>query len=208
MGFDLLVEVGLVLHDAGDDQASPAQARDLDREMNALVRMDAAEKDQVIAGAFLERVEREIDPVVDGRQIVQCGGAVGVADGDVVAVAILFIDRHDFGRGEAMDGGQNRCPDQAAVTQSHEVVVAVNQVELVGVLERFRDVKVFGHLGVGGGVFLVALVNHGVEPGAGDRVPGGEQGHVPAARDQAFGKVAGHRFPGAVVPGRCPPGDR
>ena len=67
------MEVGLVLHDAGDDQASPAQARDLDREMNALVRMDAAEKDQVIAGAFLERVEREIDPVVDGRQIVQCG---------------------------------------------------------------------------------------------------------------------------------------
>ena len=31
---------------------------------------------------------------------------------------------------------------------------------------------------------------------------------VAAARDQAFGKVAGHRFPGAVVPGRGPPGDR
>ncbi len=186
----------------------PAPARDLDGEMDALVRMDAAEKDQVLTGAFLERVEREIDPVVDGRQIIQCRGAVGVADGDVIAVAIFFIDRHDFGRGEAMDGGQNRCLDQAAVTQSHEVVVAVNEVELGGVLERFRDVKVFGHLGIGGGVLLIALVDHGVEPGAGDRVPGGEQGHVPAARDQAFGEVAGHRLPGAVVPGRGPPGDR
>jgi hypothetical protein len=107
-----------------------------------------------------------------------------------------------------MDGRQNRCPDQAAVTQNHEVVVAVNQVELVGVLEYFRDVKVFGHLGIGGGVFLIALVNHGVKPGAGDRVSGGEQGHVPAACDQTFRKVAGHCFPGAVVPGRCPPSDR
>ena len=208
MGLDLRAEIGLVLHDAGDDQAPPAQARDLDREMNALVRMDAAEKDQVVTGAFLERVEREIDPVVDGRQIVQRGGAVGVADGDVVAVAILLIDRHDLGRGEAMDRGQHRGPDQAAVAQGHEVVVAVNQVELAGVLERFRDVKVFGDLGIGGGVLLITLVDHGVEPGAGDRVPGGEQGHVPAARDQAFGEVAGHRFPGAVLPRRGPPGDR
>src|SRR5918996_4331743 len=143
MRFDSLVEIGLVLHDAGDDQAPPTQARDLDREMNALVRMDAAEKDQVITGAFLERIEREIDPVVYSRQIVQRGGAVGVADGDVVAVAIFFIDRHDFGGGEAMNGGQNRCPDQATVTQSHEVVVAVNQVEFVSVLECFSDVKVF-----------------------------------------------------------------
>ena len=55
MGLDLLAEIGFVLNDAGDDQASLAQARDLDREMNALVWMDAAEKDQVITGAFLER---------------------------------------------------------------------------------------------------------------------------------------------------------
>ena len=107
-----------------------------------------------------------------------------------------------------MDGGQDRCPDQAAVAQGHEVVVAVNEVELGGVLERFRDVQIFGHLGIGGGILLIALVDHGVEPGAGDRIPGGEQGHVPAAPDQAFGQVAGHRFPGAVVPGRRPPGDR
>jgi hypothetical protein len=31
----------------------PAPARDLDREMDALVRMDAAEKDQVVAGALV-----------------------------------------------------------------------------------------------------------------------------------------------------------
>ena len=208
MGLDLLAEIGLVLHDAGDDQAPPAQARDLDREMNALVRMNAAEKDKIVTGAILERVEREIDPVVDGRKIIQRRSTVGITDGDVIAVAIFLIDRHDFGRGEAMNGGQHRCPDETAVAQGHEVVVAVNQVELVSVLERFGDVKVLGDLGIGGGVLLITPVDHGVEPGARDGVPGGEQGYVPAARDQAFGEVAGHRFPGAVVPGRGPPGDR
>ena len=52
MGLDLLAEIGLVLHNAGDDQAPSAQARDLDREMDALVRMDASEEDQVVAAAF------------------------------------------------------------------------------------------------------------------------------------------------------------
>ena len=50
-----------------------------------------------------------------------------------------------------MDGRQHRGLDQAAVTQSHEVVVAVNEVELGGVLERFRDVEVFGDLGSAAG---------------------------------------------------------
>jgi hypothetical protein len=57
-------------------------------------------------------------------------------------------------------------------------------------------------------VLLEAPVCHRVQPGAGDRIPGREQRHVPAAGDQAFGNVAGHRFPGATMAGRCSPGDR
>ena len=121
---------------------------------------------------------------------------------------IFSIDGHDFWRREAMDCGQHRCSDQTAVAQGHEVVVAVNEVEFGGVLEGLRDVKIFGHLGIGGGVFFIALVDNGVELGARDRVPGCKQSYIPAACDQAFGNISGHGFPGAVLPGRCSPGYR
>ena len=99
-----------------------------------------------------------------------------------------------------MDSGQNRCLDQAAIAQRHEVIVAVNQVELGGVLEDLCDVKVFGHLGIGSGVFFISFVNDGVEPGAGDRVLGGKQSHVPAARHQSFGNITRHGLPCTVSP--------
>ena len=97
MGFDSIVEIGLILNDAGDDQPPPAEASNLDREMDALVRMDATKKDQVITCAFLEWVELEVDAVIDGGQIGQPGGAVSIADRDIVAAPIFFINRHDLG---------------------------------------------------------------------------------------------------------------
>ena len=90
MGLDLLAEVGLVLDDPGNDQASPTPARDLDREMHAFVRVETAKEDQVVAAALLERVERQVDPVVDGGEVVQPGSTVGITDRNVVSVAILF----------------------------------------------------------------------------------------------------------------------
>ena len=71
IGFDLVPEIGLILDNAGDDQAASAQASNLDGQMNAFIRVNPAEENQVITAGFLKRLEREIDAVVDGRQVIQ-----------------------------------------------------------------------------------------------------------------------------------------
>jgi hypothetical protein len=105
-----------------------------------------------------------------------------------------------------MDGRQDGCLDQPGVGQSHEVVVAVDEVKLSRVLERFGDVKIFGYFGIDGGILFIPFVHHGMEASASHRIPAGEQRHVPATGHEAFGDVARYRFPGAVLPGRCSPG--
>ncbi len=50
MGRHVLVEVLLVLHDAGDDQRPPRPTGDGDRLGRALVGMDAPEEQQVVTG--------------------------------------------------------------------------------------------------------------------------------------------------------------
>ena len=73
MRLHLLAEVGPILDNARDQQRQPAQARNLDRQMDALVGVNPAEENQVIAAAFLERVQREVDSVIDRRQVIQPG---------------------------------------------------------------------------------------------------------------------------------------
>ena len=58
------------------------------------------------------------------------------------------IDGHDSGRRESVDGREDRRLHQPRVGQRHEVVVAVDEVELGGVLEHFGDVKVLGDFGI------------------------------------------------------------
>ena len=48
----LLAEVCPILDNARDEQRQPAQARNLDRQMDTLVRMNPAEEDQVISAAL------------------------------------------------------------------------------------------------------------------------------------------------------------
>jgi hypothetical protein len=83
--------------------------------------------------------------------------------------------------------------------------MAVDEVKLSSVLERFGDVKVFGYFGIDGGILFIPPVYHGMEVSAGHRIPAGEQRHIPATGDQSFGDVAGDRLPRAVLPGRCSP---
>ena len=115
-------------------------------------------------------------------------------------------DGHDFGRRESVDGREDRRLHQPGVGQRHEVVVAVDEVELSGVLERFGDVKVLGYFGIDGGILFIPPVDHGMQASAGHGIPGGEQRHIPATGDQSFGDVAGDRLPRAVLPGRRSPG--
>ena len=56
-----------------------------------------------------------------------------------------------------MNRGQHRRLDQPGVAQRHEIVVAVDQVELRRMLEGLRDVQVFGDLGIDGAIFLISL---------------------------------------------------
>src|SRR5260370_15128600 len=116
--------------------------------MYPLIRRNPAKEDQVVTARFLERVQREVDPVVDCRQVIQPQRAIGVADGNKISVTILLINGHDFGRRESVDGGEDRCLDQPAVGQRHEVVVTMAEVKLSSTLARFGDVKQFGYFGL------------------------------------------------------------
>src|SRR5216683_3137284 len=153
--------------------------------MDTLIRMNPAKEDQVITARFLERVQREVDPVVDCRQVIQPRCAIGVADGNKISVTILLINWHDFGRREYVDGSEDRCLDQPAVGQRHEVVVTMDEVKLSSTLERFGDVKVFGYFGIDGGILFMSFVNHGVQVSAGHRIPTGEQRHIPTTGDES-----------------------
>ena len=64
--------------------------------MDAFVGVNPAEEDQV-AATFLERVQREVDPVIDRSQIIQSRRAIGVADRNEISVAVLLIYGHDLG---------------------------------------------------------------------------------------------------------------
>src|SRR5258706_7671218 len=167
--------------------------------MNALVRVNPAQENQIITAGLLKGVERKIDSVVDGRQIIQARRTIRIADGNKISVTILLINGHDFVRREAVDGGKDRSLDQAGVGQSHEVVVAVNEVKLTSTLERIGDVKVFGYLGIEAGILFISPVHYSLQPSARHRIPGRKQGHIPATGDKPFGDIARHRFPSTVL---------
>ncbi len=75
-------EVPLVLDDAADHQPSPGTAGDLDGVSSSLVRMDATKRDQLLTGPRAEWEHLEVDPVMNGCDIVKPGVAVGVGDRD------------------------------------------------------------------------------------------------------------------------------
>ena len=70
----------------------PAALSHFDCRMNALVGRDPAEEDQVASGPALERMQRQIDPVVDGAKVVQARLSIRIANGHVVAIPILLVD--------------------------------------------------------------------------------------------------------------------
>ena len=69
--FHLLVEIGLVLDDARNDQPPAAQASHFNGQVDALIRVNPAEKNQVVAAPFLKGIQRQVDSVVHGRNVVQ-----------------------------------------------------------------------------------------------------------------------------------------
>ena len=108
----------LILDDSRDEQWQAALAGDRDGQMDAFVGVNSPEENQLFAGTFLKRIQREVDPVVDRRQIIQSRRAIRVADGNEISIAILLIDRHDFGRRESVDSGQDRRLNQPCCTST------------------------------------------------------------------------------------------
>ena len=116
VGQHLVAEVGLVLHDAGDQQGAPRPARQLDRRGSALVGMDATEEQQVVVVGGGHGERSRVDAVVDRGRIVQTRVAIGVADGDVARGRVVaLVDRHDALRREPVDGRDHRRVNERAV---------------------------------------------------------------------------------------------
>ena len=69
-----------------------------------------------------------------------------------------------------MNGRQYRRLDQPCVGERHEVIVAVDQIKLGGMLEDFGDMQIFSNLRIDAAVFFVAPLNYRVEAGSRHRV--------------------------------------
>ena len=107
-----------------------------------------------------------------------------------------------------MDSGQHRGLNQARVSERHEIVVAVDEIELSGMLKDFGDVKIFGDFGIDVAVLFVSASDHGMQAAACNGIRGGKESDVPAPRDKAFRNIARDRFPRAVLSRRRSPCNR
>ena len=74
-----------------------------------LSSVDAAKEEQVVARLLPVGELVEVDTVIHVCDVVEVGRAIGVADGDVVTLPVVFaIDGEYAGRGEAVDGRHHR----------------------------------------------------------------------------------------------------
>ena len=84
----------------------------------------------------------------------------------------------------------------------------MDDVELVGALERVRDVEALDNLRLDARVLRVAVVDHRGEAGRGDRIAARKQSHVDAFRNEPLGEERRKLLPGTVVAWRNAPRDR
>src|SRR5581483_2999582 len=88
--FDQPLEVAAVLDDPGDHEWQTNTFGHLDRLHRPLVRMDAAEEQQVLARLLLVWELAQVDAVVDRRDVVEQLMPVGVADRNVEASPVVL----------------------------------------------------------------------------------------------------------------------
>ncbi len=107
-----------------------------------------------------------------------------------------------------MDRRDQRSLRERLERERQPVEVVVDDVELVGALERMGDVECFPDSAVDGRVLRVAGGADAVELRRRLRVEGREERHVDAARVEPGGDQPGDTLPRPVVTRRCPPRDR
>ena len=135
----LLVIVALLRVDLGGDLELPTRAAgDLDGPVQPLLRGDAAEERQVIAGPLPERVQVAGQAVVDGRLPVgpRQRPALVVGDGDERHLGVL-LEQGLLVRGmqPAVQGGDARARVAPQQREVDVVAVEVDDVEAGHVLE-------------------------------------------------------------------------
>ena len=51
--------------------------------------MYPADEDEILSRRFTLGVKCEVDSVVDRRQVIEAGGAIGIADGNEISVTVF-----------------------------------------------------------------------------------------------------------------------
>jgi len=88
---DLQPEVLVVRDDSRDDQSTLGRLGDEDRVARPLVGMDPSEEQQIVFGRLDVREVALLDAMMDGRQVAQGWVPLGIADGDVMRGAVVFL---------------------------------------------------------------------------------------------------------------------
>ena len=206
------VEVLGVLDDPADQQSAPGQPGDLDGLCGALVRVDTAEDDQILAAGRRERQRGKVDPVVNGRCVLEFRDPVGIRDRDERRSPGL-LRRH--GRRAESPGWRNRgwwSPSAPRTARRNSAATsrcccAPGRTRRIGAVHGRHAVPPRPCRPEPGSRRRAASHTPS-SVGRGHRIAGGEQRHVDAQVDQTLGDQAGHLFPRAVVHRRGAPGDR
>jgi hypothetical protein len=189
MRLDLASEELPVLDLARQEERSPRATGDLDGLSSPRLGADRSDKQQMVARLLSQRETGQVDPGVNGREVVELRPAVRFAHGDVVHPAVVLGEHgeHRVGR-QALDGGHQRPGSHLAEGQRQETEVAVDQVEFVGALEDLGDLQALPDLPIQTAVRLESGGTPGGELRGSRGIPRGEAGdlHAPfgEARDQ------------------------
>ena len=96
---DILVIVSLVLDNARQYQLFIAGPGDLNRLSYPLVIVNAPEKKEGIVRRRLKIKMKDIKAVMDGFDILKIRRSIGIADGNIERLAVVFlVDRQNPGR--------------------------------------------------------------------------------------------------------------
>jgi hypothetical protein len=163
--------------------------------------------DEIVPAGGGEWQCRQIDPMMDRRDVVQFRRAVGVGDGDI-GRAGAGVGGQDPRSGEPVDGRHQGHAQLLGEGERQPVQMAVHQVESGRRRERVRDVQRLPDAAVHRRVVGIAVRGHAVEGRGGHGVERREEGDVDPAPDEPLGQQARDELPGPVVQRGCPPRDR
>ncbi len=148
MGADFPIKIARILNNAGHDQFFANPSGDLDGLLCPLVRMDSAEKKQIVTRFRPEGKLAQVNAVVNSGNIVKLGAAVCITNGDVIdSVVVFFVYRQYLGRRKTVNGGQHRGRSHTRVGKGQVIEVIMDEIEFVSLFEQLGDVQAFPNLG-------------------------------------------------------------